>query len=72
MAKFKIIDVREIPSRETERIGRMDKLVTYQFDAFRTYVLTIPAEEFTEEKLKAEVAKAEAERAAWIGKELEV
>lgn len=44
MAKFKVLDVRKIPSPDIGRAGRMDHLVTYQLDAFRTYMVRIPNE----------------------------
>lgn len=42
MAKFKVVDVRKIPSGETDRVGKLDFLVTYQLDPFRTGMVTIP------------------------------
>ena len=67
MVDAKIIDVRDIPSGEAERIGKMDTMITYQFDAFRTYIITLPKETFTKEKLIEEIRKQEHERAQLIG-----
>lgn len=72
MAKIKIIDVREIPSGKPERVGKLDKIITYQLDALRTYMTTMPIEEFTEEALKKQIAEEIKARATWEGKELEI
>lgn len=42
MAAFKVLDVRKIPSPEEHRVGKLDHLVTYQLDPFRTYMVRIP------------------------------
>jgi len=72
MPQVKILDVREIPSGDPERVGLLDMLVTYQLDAFRTYVTTIPKEEFTEDKLREKIRAELAEKEAWVGKEITV
>jgi len=64
--------MREIPSAEPARVGKMDLIVTYQVDAFRTYITTIPKEEFTEERLRETIKREMAEREKWIGKEVEL
>jgi hypothetical protein len=68
--KIKILDVREFPSTEPTRVGKFDKIVTYQIDPFRTYLITLPKETFSEEKVKEAIRKDMAEREKWIGKEL--
>jgi len=70
--KVKIIDTREFPSTEPARVGKMDVIVTYQLDAFRTYLVTIPKEQFTEPAIIAAIKKDMAEREKWAGKEFEV
>lgn len=70
--KIKIIDVRDFPSTDPKRIGKFDRVVTYQVDPFHTYVVTIPKEEYTEERLKEEIRKAQKERELIIGKEIEL
>jgi len=70
--KIKILDVREIPSGEPGRIGKMDLIITYQVDALRTYITTMPKEEFTEERLKEKIKKELTEREKWLGKEIEI
>jgi len=70
--KVIIRDVREVPAREPERVGKIDVMVTYSFDAFRTYMTLIPKEEFTEEKLIEVIKKEEEERKRWIGREITI
>jgi len=48
MAKFKVLDIRKIPSPDDARVGRLDHLVTYQLDAFRTYMVRIPKDRIEE------------------------
>jgi len=57
MQSFKVIDTRRIPSADPNRIGKLDWLVTYQLDAYRTYIVTIPEDELTEEIIKRYVRK---------------
>lgn len=68
----KIVDVRDVPSPEPERVGKFDRVVTYSIDAFRMYVTRLPAEDFTEEKLKARIKTEIAERGTWIGREMKI
>lgn len=72
MVEVKIVDVREIPSGDPTRIGRLDVMVTYSIDAFRTYVTVIPKEEFNEETLKERIKKEQTERERWIGKTVKI
>jgi len=48
MVKFKVLDVRKIPSPDEARVGRLDHLITYQLDAFRTYMVRIPKDTIEE------------------------
>jgi len=70
MAKFKVLDVRKIPSPDENRIGQLDHLVTYQLDAFRTYMCRIPKDAIEEpdiiEAVKSDLASIE----RFTGKEL--
>lgn len=70
--KIKILDIRDFPSTDPRRIGRMDRLITYQIDPYHTYVITIPKDEFTETKLKETIKKDAEERLVWLGKEIEI
>jgi len=57
MATFKVLDVRKIPSPEDARVGKLDHLVTYQLDAFRTYMVKIPKDTIEEADIKEAVKK---------------
>jgi len=65
-----IIDVRDIPSTEPGRIGKIDVLVTYQIDPAHIYMIRIPKEEFTEERLTEAIRKDVAEKRKWIGRKI--
>ena len=54
---FKVIDTRRIPSTEPDRLGKLDWLVTYQLDAYRTYSLKVSEDELTEDVIKEAVRK---------------
>jgi len=70
----KILDKREIPSAAPDRVGKMDSMITYQIDTYRTYLITVPAEDLTpeaeEQVIKAAIRADMAERERWAGKEL--
>jgi len=70
--KFKIFDVRKVPSAEPERVGKYDQLVMYELDPMRRYIVKIPEEDFTEEKMLAAIRADMADRAQWTGKEYEL
>lgn len=72
MAKIKILDMREIPSGDPKRIGKMDRVISYQVDGITTDIIVLPAETFTEEILKTQIKLKSAEKAKWVGKEFEV
>lgn len=70
MAKFTVLDVRKIPSPEEHRVGQLDHLVTYQLDAFRTYMVRIPKDSIEESDI-IEAVKADLESIErFTGKEL--
>jgi hypothetical protein len=68
--EISIIDVREIPSTDPARAGKLDIIVTYQSDPLHTFITIMPKEAFTEENLKKQIQKEMAERAQWIGKKI--
>lgn len=76
MATVKILDKREIPSADPERVGKFDAMITYQVDTFRTYLITVPQEELTpetEDNVITQAIKADlVERERWAGKELQI
>jgi len=72
MAKFKVLDIRKIPSPDETRIGQLDHLVTYKLDEFRTYMVRIPMSTITADDIKAAV-KADLEAIErFTGKEFEL
>ena len=66
---FKVIDVRRIPSAEPNRVGKLDYLVTYQLDAYRTYMVTIAQDELSEDVIKEAVRKDIEAISRWVGQE---
>ena len=71
MAKFKITDIRKIPSGQSARVGRMDYIVTYQLDPLHTYMITIAKDVITEEDIKQAVKDDLANMGRFVGKELD-
>ena len=70
--EISIIDTRRVPSATPERIGRMDVFITYQTADMRTYMIMVPGEEFTEEKVRELIRKDLEERAQWTGKKISI
>jgi len=68
--RVKILDVRDVPSTEPGRIGKIDVLVTYQLDPTHIYMVRIPKEEFTDERVRGVIRKDVEEKRRWVGKEL--
>jgi len=70
--KFKVFDIRKVPSADPARIGKDDQLVMYELDPMRRYIVRIPVEEFSEEKMLEAIKADMAERAQYSGKEYEI
>ena len=70
--KFKIFDVRRVPSAEPDRIGKYDQLVMYELDPMRRYIIRVPEEEFSEDRMKQAVKEDIAQREQYTGKEYEI
>lgn len=70
--KFKVFDVRRVPSAEPDRVGKYDQLVMYELDPMRRYIIRIPEEEFSEDRMKHAVKEDMAQREQYTGKEYEV
>jgi hypothetical protein len=68
----KILDKRDFPSSDPKRIGKFDTVVTYQIDAFHTYLITLPKETFSDSALAEAIKKDIEERNKWVGKELKI
>lgn len=67
-----IVDMRKLPAGDPKRIGKYDMAVVYRVDTGEQYFTTIPAEEFTEDKLKAQVKIETEERGKLLGKKLTI
>lgn len=76
MPTVTIIDKREIPSADPARVGRMDAMITYSVDTFRTYLITMPDELLggpDEDDVVREAIKVDlAERERWAERKIEV
>lgn len=76
MASVTIVDKREIPSADPARVGKMDAMITYSVDTFRTYLITLPNEQLggpDEEQVVSAAIKADlAERERWVERKIEV
>lgn len=70
--KFKVFDVRKVPSAEAARVGKYDQLVMYELDPMRRYIVRIPEEEFSEERMIRAIKEDMEERAKFTGKEYEI
>ena len=70
--RFKVFDVRRVPSAEPDRIGKYDQLVMYELDPMRRYIIRIPEEEFSEDRMKLAVKEDIAQREQYTGKEYEI
>ena len=70
--KVRILDVREVPSTDPERFGKMDVLITYQVDPMHVYIIRLPKEEFNEERVREAIRADLEEKAKWLGRELEL
>jgi len=70
--KFKVFDIRKVPSADPARIGKDDQLVMYELDPMRRYIVRIPVEEFSEERMLEAIKADMVERAQFSGKEYEL
>jgi len=68
--KVKVLDVRDVPSTEPGRIGKIDVLVTYQLDPTHIYMVRIPKEEFTDERVREVIKRDVEEKRRWVGREI--
>lgn len=71
MAKFKVSDIRKIPSGDPGRIGKMDYIVTYQLDPLHVYMVTINKDEIAEADIVEAVKADLSSMARFINKELD-
>jgi len=71
MAKFKVTDIRKIPSGNPSRIGKMDYIVTYQLDPLHVYMVTIDKDTVTEADIKQAVKADLNTMARYVNREFE-
>jgi hypothetical protein len=71
-SKVKIFDIRKVPSSDPARIGKFDRLVMYELDPMRRYVVRMDDETFNDEAMKQAIKEDMTERASYTGKELEI
>ena len=72
MPEIEIIEAVDMFSPEPARVGKKDTLVTYTVDKTRTYMITLPSEEATEDAILTKIKEAEEARGKIIGKKFEV
>lgn len=76
MTTITIVDKREVPSASPARVGKMDAMITYSVDTFRTYLITLPDEQLggpDEEDVVRKAIQADlAERERWAERKIEV
>lgn len=70
--KVRIIHITDMPSGDPTRVGMLDRYITYQLDAMRTYILKVPKETYREADLPSLIKKDLEEKERLVGKELEV
>ena len=67
--KYKIVDMRLMPSMQTDRRGKQDMMITYEMDgAIRDFV-TVPSEDATPAAAKVAVENHIKEKLKFIGLE---
>ena len=69
---FTVVDVRRMPSPNPQRMGKYDQMVVYELGPGQRFVLSLPAEGFTEETLRAAVKADLAERGKWLNREIKL
>lgn len=71
-----IVDKREIPSADPARVGKLDAMITYSVDTFRTYLITLPNERLggpdEEDVVREAIREDLAERERWVERKIEV
>ena len=68
--RVKILDIRDVPSLDPDRFGKLDVLVTYQLDPTHIYIVRIPKEEFSEERLREVIKRDIEEKKRFVGREI--
>lgn len=65
--KFRITDVRPVPSVEPARVGKVDNFITWVEDDARPYGLSMPSEDYTPERALQRVKEEVSRHALIIG-----
>ena len=66
---FKVISIRDVPSGEPTRIGKIDVMVVYQKEGQPASMTTYPKEEESEDRIKKAIKDAEDRQKQFQGKE---
>lgn len=69
---FKIFDVRVVPAVGLGRMGKYDRIVMYEVDPMRRYLVRIPDKGFTEERMIEVVTEDILRRREFEGKEYKI
>jgi len=67
-----ILSTVDIPSREPDRVGKIDVLVTYRLTPYTTGMVLIHKEEFAEETMLKAVKEDIDKKSAFVGKTYKV
>jgi hypothetical protein len=67
-----VVDMRKLPAGDPKRIGKYDTAVVYRTETGEQYFTTIPAEDFTEAALAAQIKKETEERGKLLGKKITI
>lgn len=70
--KYEIVNVREVPSGDPKRIGKIDIMVIYQVEGKPSDMITIPKEEASPERIKKAIVERENRLNIDIGKEYKI
>jgi len=70
--EVEILYVTKTLSTRPGRVGKEDYIIVYRLPEGFTRQVSVPAEEFSEEKLKEYIAKDLAELYKWRGKRLKI
>ena len=70
--KVRIIHTTDMPSGDPARVGQLDRYITYQLDAMRTYILVVPKETYRAEDLPRLIKEDLEEKEQLVGQEVEL
>jgi len=70
--KYEITKVREVPSEDPKRIGKVDLMISYQIDGKPSSIITLPSEKASPERIEQAIIEREKNKNIDIGKEYEI